>query len=309
MSFTFQRNRCLFAALALFLAGASPMLAQDVRVETQQQARTRGQIAPAEEEEPEEVADPELGDIRLVVRAPRPKILTFQTGQILNFTSNAFLARHDEQQAFFWNGRVGAIFIPYATRDFTPRLIFEQNWFRYDHLSELDFDSQALLLDLKYDLNREDTWFVNAAFAPARLYSRQGEFYRYGLATASITHFRQLGERAYLFMTAGAYSRNGDPSSSDRVAAYLNVVVLYNLDEKLQLSAIARPEVQHYTHDPSGSSREDFNIAVGGGINWTPNKFLTIGASVAYVGNFSNVGERRYDLLTPSVFLSAQYAF
>lgn len=310
MSFTFKRNRCVFTALALVLAGVSPTLAQDVRVETQQQARTRGQIAPAEEEKPEEVADPELGDIRLVARAPRPKILTLYTGQTLNFTSNAFLTRDDEQQAFFWNGRAGVQFIPYATRNFTPRLTFEQNWFRYDHLSELDFDSQGLVLDLKYDLNPEDSWSVNASYAPARLYSRQEEFYRYGLANASITHFRPIGEApVYLLVTAGVYSRNGDPSSSDRVAAYLNVVALYNLSEQVQLTAIARPEVQHYTHDLSGSSREDLNIAVGGGINWTPNKFLSIGANAAYVGNFSNVGERRYDLIAPSLFLNAQYAF
>lgn len=310
MSFIFKRNRCVCAALTLVLAGASPTPGQDVRVETQQQARTRGQIAPAQEETPEEIADPELGDIRLVTRAPRPKILTLYTGQTFNFTSNAFLTREDEQQAFFWNGRVGAVFIPHATRDFTPRLIFEQNWFRYDHLSELDFDSQSLLLDLKYDLNREDTWFVNVAYAPARLYSRQGEFYRYGLANASLTHFRPIGQAPiYLLVAAGAYSRHGDPSSSDRVAAYLNVVALYNLAETLQLSAIARPEVQHYTHDPDKSSRADFNLAVGGAISWNPNKYLSVGATVAYVGNFSNLGERRYDLLAPNVLFNAQFAF
>jgi hypothetical protein len=309
MTFTLKHDRCVCAALALVLAGASPTLAQDVRVETQQQARTRGQIAPAEEETPEEVADPELGDIRLVARAPRPKILTLYTGQILNFTSNAFLARDDEQQAFFWNGRVGAIFIPHATRDFTPRLIFEQNWFRYDHLSELDFDSQGLLLDLKYDLNREDTWFVNLGYAPARLYSRQEEFYRYGLANVSLTHSRQIGEAGHLFVTAGAYSRHGDPSSSDRVAAYLNVVAIYNLAETVQLSAIARPEVQHYTHDPDKSSRADFNLAVGGAISLNPNKYLSVGATAAYVCNFSNLGERKYDLFAPSVVFNAQFAF
>ena len=310
MTFTFKRDRCVCAALALVLAGASPTLAQDVRVETQQQARTRGQIAPAEEETPEEVADPELGDIRLVARAPRPKILTLYTGQTLNFTSNAFLTRDDEQQAFFWNGRAGVIFTPYATRNFTPRLSFEQNWFRYDHLSELDFDSQGLLLDLKYDLNREDTWVVNVGYAPARLYSRQGEFYRYGLANVSLTHSRQIGQGPfYLGITGGAYSRNGDPSSSDRVAVYLNVAALYSLSDRVQLSAIARPEAQHYTHDPDKSSRQDFNLAVGGAISWNPNKYISVGASAAYVGNFSNLGERRYDLLTPSVLVNAQFAF
>ena len=117
---------------------------------------------------------------------------------------------------FFWNGGVGASFVPYATRDFTPRLTFDQSWFRYDEFGELDFDSQTLALDLKYDLNRNDTWYVNGSYAASRLSLAgrfDGEFYRYGFLNGSITHFRQLGSAPfYLSLTGGAYWRHGDPS-------------------------------------------------------------------------------------------------
>ncbi len=44
MSFTFKRNGyAILPVLCLFLAAIAPALAQDVRVETQQQARTRAQ--------------------------------------------------------------------------------------------------------------------------------------------------------------------------------------------------------------------------------------------------------------------------
>ena len=118
-------------------------------METQQQARTRNENTVEQEAAPEEVADAELGDINLVSRAPRPKMFTFFTAQTLNYSSNAFLVRDGTQSDLFWNGRVGASFVPYATRNFTPRLTFDQNWFRYHDFPALDFDAQSLQLDLK----------------------------------------------------------------------------------------------------------------------------------------------------------------
>ena len=266
MNSSFKRNGCVLTVLSLFLAAVSPGLAQDVRVETQQQARTRAQTL-EQEEAPEQVSDPELGDINLVSRAPRPKMFTFFTSQSLNYTSNAFLVEDGEQSDHFWQGGVGASFIPYATRNFTPRLRFDQNWFRYHDFGVLDFDSQTLTLDLKYDLNRDDTWFVTGLYALSRLSAPRGstgEFYRSGFLNPSITHRIQLQTVPIFFeMSGGAYWRHGDPSSSDRVAGYVYGSAIYSISEKIQLSGYIRPEFQHYTHDPSSSSREDFNLTVG----------------------------------------------
>jgi hypothetical protein len=312
MSFTFRRNRLVVLALCVFLSAAAGALAQDVRVETQQQARARNQNTLGEQEAPEEVADPELGDINLVSRAPRPKMFTFSTVQTLNYSSNAFLVSDNTQSDFYWNGRVGASFVPYATRNFTPRLTFNQDWFRYHRFSELDFDAQTLQLDLKYDLNRDDTWYVNGSYAVARLYSPNastGEFYRYGYLNGSITHLVQLRTAPInLGMSGGAYWRHGDPSSSDRVSGYLNVGAIYNICETVQVSGFTRPELQHYTHDPAGS-REDFNLTVGATLSWTPNQYVALAATASYIGNFSTVSERRYDLVTPSLIVAAQIAF
>jgi hypothetical protein len=96
---------------------------------------------------------------------------------------------------------------------------------------------------------------------------------------------------------------------SDRVAGYLNVLAVYNVRETVQLSAFTRPEVQHYTHDISGSSREDFNVTVGAALSWNPREYLSLVASVYYVGNFSTIGERRYDVVNPSLLFAARVAF
>ncbi len=308
-----MRNRLVVPALCVFLSAVASAPAQDVRVETQQQAQARNENTLEQPETPEEVTDPELGDINVVSRQPRPKMFTFSTGQTFNYSSNAFLVRDDTESAFFWNGRVGASFVPYATRNFTPTLTFDQNWFRYDRFSELNFDSQSLQLDLKYDLNRDDTWYVIGSYAIARLYSPDastGEFYRYGFLNGSITHLMRLGTTPInLGMTGGTYWRHGDPSLSDRVSGYLNVSAIYSIRENIQLSGFTRPELQHYTHDASGSSREDFNLTVGATLSWTPNQYMALAATASYIGNFSTVSERRYDLVTPSLVLAAQFAF
>ena len=147
----------------------------------------------------------------------------------------------------------------------------------------------------------------------ARLYAPDdavGEFYRYGFLNASITHFRQLGKGPfYLNATGGGYWRHGEPSLSDRVAGYVNVSAIYNIFEKLQLWGFIRPEVQHYTHDLSSSSRNDFNLTVGTSLVWTPKEYLSLGATASYVGNYSSVGERKYNVVTPSLFFGALFQF
>src|SRR6476619_6391758 len=193
--------------------------AQDVRVETQQQARARREAVAPAQTTTEEVTDPELGDIYLVSRAPRPKMFNLFTAQTFNYTTNAFLVHDPEQSDFYWNGRVGASFVPYATRDFTPRLTFSQDWFRYDRFSVLDFDAQNLQLDLKYNLNHDDTWYVTGSGSVSRLSSPDdsvGEFYRYAFLNASLTKLVQLKTVPLLLgISGGTYWRLGDPATSD----------------------------------------------------------------------------------------------
>ena len=111
-----------------------------------------------------------------------------------------------------------------------------------------------------------------------------------------------------LGLSGGTYWRHGDPSASDRASAYLHIAAIYNLRETIQLSGFTRPEYQHYTHDPLGS-RDDFNLTVGATLSWTPNEYLALAATASYIGNFSTVGVRRYDLVTPSLIFTAQFAF
>lgn len=240
-------------------------------------------------------------------------MFTFSTSQNFHYTSNAFLVPSDERNAVFWNGRFGASFVPYATRDFTPRLTLEQNFFRYDRFSELDFDSQSAQLEVKYDLARDDSWFVNVSYAVARLYAPHSdvdEFYRYGLASASISNVRQLGgSPVYFAGSFGSQFRHGDPSQFDRVTAYVNAVLFYSPLEHFQLTVFVRPEGQLYTNDPIDSSRTDFNVSVGASAVLTPVEYVSLGVTASFVGNYSSSDPSDYEVFSPSVVIGGRIAF
>jgi hypothetical protein len=299
--------------LLILAGGVARAQEEAAQIETQQGLAHRYQDDLAQQQVQFRISEPDLGDIDLVVRQPRPKMFSFSTNQSFNYTSNAFLVSDGEQDTVFWNGRFDASFVPYSTRNFTPRLTFEQDFFRYDKYSQLDFDSQSLQLSLKYDLTRDHSWFVDGSYAGARLYSpksRIGEFYKYGLLTGSITHifpFRQ--QPLFLAGTLGSYWRQGESSAFDRIAPYLNLALLYSPVEKIQMSAFLRPEVQFYTNDPMKSSRTDLNINLGGSVSWIPIEYVSLGAAINFVGNYSNLGPAKYNLFSPAAILSAQIAF
>lgn len=303
----------LFSLTALVCSESVRAQEEAARIETQQQVTTRAQTEAGSQPVSGEITDPDLGDISLVTRVPRPKMFSFSTSQSLNFTTNAFLVGDPEQNAWFWNGRADLSFIPYATRDFTPRLTFEQNWFRYDHFSELDFDSQSFQAGAQYCLTRDRSWFVDGSYSWTRLYSQHpsiGEFYKFGFLNASVTHL--TSPQAFpvsLALSGGAYWRQGDPSKFDRVAPYLSALAIYNVCPTVQVSGFLRPEWQFYTNDPARALRQDFNLSVGTTLSWTPIEYVTLAASAAYVGNFSNVGFWRYNVGTPSVLVAARIAF
>lgn len=303
----------VFGALLILFRMRAQAQDPSAQINTQQDVTRRAPVRMTDESAEPSVADPDLGELAIVSRTPRPDMFTFSTGQDFHYTSNAFLLPNTERATLFWNGRFDASYVPYAARDFTPRLTFEQNFFRYERFSELDFDSQSLQLDLKYDLKRDDSWYVNVSYAVARLYaphSDENEFYRYGIANASLTHVRQLwGSPVYFAGSGGVTARNGAPSAFDRFTAYANAAVFYSPLEHLQLSAFVRPEGQAYTNDPMKSSRKDFNLNVGAAAVLTPIEYVSLGVTANFTGNYSNSAPAEYDVFSPSLVVSGRIAF
>src|SRR3954468_6826958 len=133
-------RRTLHLFVALLSLGVGIIRAQDnvgARIGTQQDVIHQGQQGTVEQQVQFRLTDPDVGEIDVVSRVPKPKMFTFSTDQNLFYTTNAFLDTSTERSDFFWNGRVVGSFVPYSTVNFTPRLIFEQSFFRYDRFGTL----------------------------------------------------------------------------------------------------------------------------------------------------------------------------
>jgi hypothetical protein len=309
--------RALQVSIALVSFGISGLsYAQGnigAQIGTQQDVVRQGQQGTVEQQVQFRLTDPDVGEIDVVSRTPRPKMFTFSTDQNLFYTTNAFLEDDPESSDFFWNGRFVASFVPYSTVNFTPRLTFEQSFFRYDRFGVLDFDSQLLRAEIKYDFNRNDSWFMIASYEAARQYSWDddvGEFYRYGLLNASINHVHPCRDHPVEFRgSLGTNWRHGDPSEFDRITGYANFGVLYSPIPTIHVGAYVHPEVQFYLNDPNDESRTDFNISAGAGVTWTPRDWISFGVNASVTGNYSSADNEDYKVFLPSIVVAGGYAF
>ena len=108
----------------------------------------------------------------------------------------------------------------------------------------------------------------------------------------------------------GSNWRDGDASAFDCITGYPSAVVLYSSPiEHVQVTRFIRPQGQFYTNNPVKASRKDFNLNVGSAVSWTPSENLSVGGTASYVGKFSSVGARRYDVFGPSIAAAAKIAF
>lgn len=280
----------------------------NLSTEVQQQANAEGIAFRA--------TAPELGEVGLVQRQPAPPVLTIQTTQNIFYTDNAFLLEDFKVDTWGYNGSISATFIPWAQRDWTPSLSVEQTFFRYDRVSELDFNAQSVEAALKYDLVSDDTLSLRGSYSLTRIYTSRlnaGDVYKFGVLDVRLTHFRALGERGVSpFFFSGAFGlalRNGDPSAFDRFEISLPLTVLYTPFEHVQIFAFIRPSLQFYTNDFIENDRKDFNLGAGLGASYQVASWLSVGANFVWTGNYSTAQQRDYEVATPGLSVTAKIAF
>lgn len=265
----------------------------------------------------------DLSGLQVVKSYPIPKTLTFSTDQSVFWTDNAFLTKNFTESSFGYNGRLRLSYVPYSTRDWTPTISFEQQFIRYDRTSVLDFDGQTAQLASHYDIVKDKSWSWDASYSLQRLYTERlhaGEFYKESFFDNSINYIKMISKDHNIFFL-GSYEigwRLTDPQRYSRIDNSLLASLIYLPVPQVRIQAYLRPAIYAYTDDQEINfdtgelqerSRTDYNVSTGFNVGYSPIKQISLNANLNWTGNYSDVGFREYNAVTPGFGVSGAIGF
>lgn len=300
----------LFPAATLILASALVLQADEAR--QRQHEVMRDALAPdriAETTEPLLFEDDEFGETLILRRSPPPPLFTVFADGGVGRTSNPLLLPNGSDSDYLFTGALGAVIRPNIVREWEPALSAEffgqYQIFRYDEMSALDFDSQAIGGKLTYALPRG----VNAygGWTGSRLVDRKerDRFFQESQTTAGLNtiFFQEEGFAAFAGVQADL--RNTSPSSLSRLdyGPYTGVQVF--LHDNVPVTVRYRFSHQHYLNE----ARDDLNSWAHLSIGWRISPAFILQTQGNFVLNRSNREENEYNLATIRVGATATFSF
>ncbi len=327
--------------MGLFAVAASACV-----LRAQSAAETLQQKVSLRTEEPVEAAstsDAGLGDVDVVQRYPKPDMFTLSVAQQFFHTDNVFYTHHNPQGASAYLGSYTGSFVPYALRDWTPRLSLQENMVRYGGVPNADFDNQNAAASSQYIFGADRSWTWTASVNLARFTAVHGagdhEFYKEVLYDNQVSHTQQVMKDVPLFFVAAydlAYHQ-ADPSAFDRLDNTLSFSLVYYPVPEVSISAFFRPSGRVYFTDtnptqydsrfffgpgqppvkgpprndntPPQRDRHDLNLSAGIDVTYTPIKYLSLSADFDLSRNYSNNSSLSYDQSSPGLSLTGTYKF
>jgi hypothetical protein len=332
---------CFLAILAggFFVEGNVALRAQVPAAEAlQQQVNLRGATPPPEEAT--SLSSPDLGDIEAVQRYPKPETLSFYTQQEFFYTDNVFYTHHDEQGSSAYLGNYTGSFVPYSTRDWTPRVTLQYNMVRYFGVADADFDNENAIFSSQYVFGKDRSWTWTPSVTLSRYTEAseitEHEFYKEVVYDNQVAHTQKLLDNVPLYFVSAydlAYHQT-DPSAYNRLDNTLTFSLAWYPVPQVSISAFVRPSERIYftdtpdinqeahinfagpvalvypaAHIRGQHDRDDFNIATGIDVTWTPIKYLSVSADFDAANDYSNNSGLSYDQTSPGLSLTGSYKF
>jgi hypothetical protein len=300
-------------ALAFTLASPSALFAQSPAAETLQQKVALSPETSAPASPPE--SDEDLGDIDVVQRTPKPEMFAASVAQQLFYTDNVFYTNAHQVASTAYLGNYTASFVPYSTRDWTPRISLQYNMVRYASAASGDFDNGNVAFSNQYVFSSDRAWSDTATIDLSRFtapHANDHAFYQEVVYDNQISHVQQLLKNVPLFFVAGydlAYHQ-ANPDEFNRLDNTLAFNLSYNPIPQVSVGPYVRPSARSYvTNTPGQHDRYDLNISEGIDVTWQPCKYVGVSADVSHDNYYSNNSGFSYNDTIPSLSVTGTFRF
>ena len=306
-------GRFWFLPLAALVFATLPAFAQSPGAESvQQRNKLPGLLSPTASIR---AADQTLGDIKIVQEYPKPEMFTFTTTQEFFYTDNVSYVHDNPQGSAAYAASYTGSFVPYSTRDWTPRLTVQYNMFRYDSESSGDFDNEQAVASSNYVFGTGRDWSWTAGVAASRYtapHVGDDEFYREMIYDNFVTRVLPLSTDTplNLVMTYDIAYHQASPSVFDYLSNGLVITLVYNPIPEITIAPYINPAVRSFfTNTPTQNDREDAHLVEGLDVGWQPWEYVSLDASIYHVNDYSNSSALSFNYTIPGVSLSGQYKF
>ena len=269
---------------------------------------------------PEEVSSPDLGDVDIVQKYPKPATLTFSTSQDFFYTDNVFYTDANPVGSTAYLASYTASYVPYSLRDWTPRITAQYDMLRYGNVPAGDFDNENLALSSQYIFSDDRAWSWLASINLSRFTSSHNndhQFYSEVVYDNQVSNSQQLlkGTPLFLVTTYELAYPQANPSIYDRLDNTLSVNLAYYITPQLSVGPYVRPSSRTYltngpaTNGVSQHGREDFNLSEGVDLTWKPWKYTSFSTDFLHTNDYSNNSGQSYDNTVPGVSVTGTVEF
>ena len=308
-----RRNLSIGLVLGFALAASSYAWAQSPAAETLQQKV--GLQSETSTPPPADTTDADLGDIDVVQKFPKPEMFTFSTSQQFFYTDNVFYTNTNQVGSTAYLGSYTASFVPYSTRDWTPRITLQYNMVRYGSEGSGDFDNENIAFSNQYVFSDDRAWSWIATVNLSRFttpHNNDHAFYQEVVYDNQVNHTQQLVKGVNLFFVAGydlAYHQ-ANPADFDRLDNTLSFSLAYYPIPELSIGPVVRPSARTYfTNTSYQHDRDDFNLTEAFDVTWTPCKYAAFSADFSHSNDYSNNSGQSYNDTIPGVSLTGTLKF
>ncbi len=255
----------------------------------------------------ESAADPDIGEQWMLKANVPANPFTARASLSLFFTNNVALARRGTRSDGFAVADVGLNYSRRIAQAWSFEIDLQQSFFRYDRLTEFDFESLNAGVALSYEARQFGDIVFTLLYGLNRLTSSAVEDQLYlgntvSLAAAKVVPVTSAGTVEF---TAAVGYTFADAKDLERAEFRFGIGYRLRMARNLTATAVVRIELCDYADEV----RTDLLQTIAIGARYEVSEWMFLTASIAAARNFSTQPVFSYGVINAGITLAAHFKF